>query len=185
MKPDPKEFRVLVRIQNNRLLRLREDLRLSATSLAAAVGISYQKYLDLESLRSMPVNRKTGDWTPTARKLAAFHGVGLDYLWPPAVRSVTRHETARELAAIEILYLLQPTNPEQLTQRAEHAEAVREAVAELLPAERAVLSQRASGATLEEIGRRTGLGRERVRSVEMRALDDVRKGLKRRGVSLP
>lgn len=175
---DPAEFRVQVKLRNNRLLRLREDLGLSAADLAARAGVSYQKYVSLESLRSKPVDRKTGDWTPTARRIAGFHGVGLDWLWPETVRSITR----RELAAVEVLYLSRPSTPEELASRAEQTTAVREAVRELYPSERRLLQLRASGETLEEAGQKMGVGRERLRTFEMRTLGKLREGLKRRGI---
>lgn len=57
-----KEFRVDVKIKNNRLIAAREERGLSAPQLCAAAGIVYSNYIRIESLQDSPISKRTGDF---------------------------------------------------------------------------------------------------------------------------
>lgn len=95
-----KEFRVKVDVRNNRLIRYREELGMSPKEFAAAVGIGYHHYLSYESMRQHPIG-KTGEWLQTARKIADYHGLGFDELWPQVVLDMESVSQERKIGVEE------------------------------------------------------------------------------------
>src|ERR1035437_8090216 len=57
--------------------------------IAEAAGLSYQSVCRLVSLRESPFLKKTGEYRPTATKLAEFFGVPTTKLFPEFLRELT------------------------------------------------------------------------------------------------
>jgi len=96
---------------------------------------------------------KTGEWRPLALKIADFHGVDVEWLFPESVQAVKHSVISRELGACDMGLLLEPPNPEQLLLEAERngivAECVDGTVDGVLVREWVVEDR-----TLDEIGKR-------------------------------
>lgn len=179
-----KEFRLEVRVRNNRLIRLREELGISAPVFAETAGVNYNQYVALESLKASPVRKRNGEWTDTALKVAVFHGVSPEDLWPDAVLRVSGQTKVAELSADEAAALASggmlglgsaPPDPDDQLHEAELEDYVRRAVLRLDPAEQQVVSRRfgmrgSEKATFADIGSDLGLCQERVRQIQSKAL---------------
>lgn len=150
-----KDFELTMRLRNNHLKRRRLELGLSPRQIAEQTGVGYQTYLDLEGLRMSPLS-KLGGWLPSAEKIAEFHGVGPEELWPEAVLSVVQPVVTREIDAGDFRELMfddgADVDPERLLMDRELAEGVQEAIDELPPRQREVIRRRMMGYTLEEAG---------------------------------
>jgi transcriptional regulator with XRE-family HTH domain len=148
-----RDLELTMRLRNNHIKRRRLELGLSTRQLAEQAGIGYPTYLDLEGLRASPLSR-FGGWTPSAKKLAEFHGVGPAVLWPDAVLLVVQPVVTREIDAEEFLALMFDdgvvTDPERLLMARETEECLRRAIEDLPTRQQEVLSRRMEGATLEE-----------------------------------
>jgi len=181
-----KDFHMTVRLRNNQLRQRREELGLSPKVIAERAGISYEKYLALESMRKAPVVA-AGGWSKTAVRLASFHGVDCAELFPASVREVTKTEvqTIVDLADIAPMLAMGPDEV-PLLQDAAFEQLQFTAVA------MAYLEQHASsdvvhvvrerglyGCTLDEAGAKLGLSRERTRQLYETGLGLLRHGAER------
>ncbi|MFA5186846.1 MAG: sigma factor-like helix-turn-helix DNA-binding protein [Patescibacteria group bacterium] len=79
------ELRLKIRLYNNRLIRAREELGLSARDAAEKIGVEYGHLLRLEALKKSPYDSRTQELTPTAKKILDFHGLSEDYVWPKEI----------------------------------------------------------------------------------------------------
>jgi len=150
-----KEFEVYIQIRNNRLKERREVLGLSTYELAERAGISYGSYIRLENMKGSPLgyergfgpDRKFGVWTPAARKLATFHGVEVEELFPGAVLAMKKSEAKRKMGEEEIIRLLPSgerecfPSPSEEYDSVEMREAVRTAISRLSAREADILSR--------------------------------------------
>lgn len=138
-----KEFELEFRVRNNLLKQRRIELGMNQGQFAEAVGITASSYSALETMRESPLHAK-GGWRMTAQKIADYHGVGPDELWPGTVLAVEVSKGTRLLDAEEIgglllgehhMRLLASRPHEELMEK-EDAEAVDEALGRLRPSER-------------------------------------------------
>ncbi len=183
-----KELRVEVRLKNNRLIRLREELGLKPMAMAKRIGVGYQVLLNFENLRRPPT-RKTGDWRPSALRIAAFHGVSPSYCWPAAVRNIQTASAEVELSAHDAAALVAQEqigpkpiscDPEQKIIDAELVDEMESAFEHLKPRERNVLTARfglgdATERNLQDIAGLSGCSAERIRQVEAKGLNKLRR----------
>lgn len=185
-QPLPKEFRVTMRLRNNRLLSLREERGMTGQQVADAIGISYVTYVGMEGLRLSP-KKKNGEWKATACKIAEFFRLTPDLLWPDMVLRVVDPVVSTELdgrqmatmlpQATEIAHGLPAPDPFEALFSAERKQRLEAAMWTLTPMERKVIEYRMEGKTLLEIGERYHLGRERIRQLEAGALRKLRECL--------
>jgi DNA-binding XRE family transcriptional regulator len=99
-----KPFRAVVRLKNNRLVRLREELGLTSVALAEKIGMALSTYIGLENLKTQAM-KKTGKWSDSATKIAEFHGVSCEWLWPDEVRAIRARALILEANARELVGL--------------------------------------------------------------------------------
>ena len=160
-----KEFRVTLRVHNNLLVERREELGMSQGQLAASAGMHIATINTMECLRYSPLDGK-GDWKPSARRVAEFHGLPPDELWPQAIRNVTEPTQTRAFDSGELRNLLVAStsrlltaSPEELAGADEEVELVRKAVKTLEPREEWVL-RRQFGIFDDEQAPRTSMSRQ-------------------------
>lgn len=139
-----KTFQVIVKIRNNRLIKLREQLGLSGPQVAEKMGVSYGVYIQLESLTASPMSARN-EWRDVARRVAEFHGVDLEYLFPDAVLAVKQAIARREVEIEEIAPLLSGGADEMVSladgyDRQELAEKIAELLGELTQRDREIVS---------------------------------------------
>jgi DNA-binding XRE family transcriptional regulator len=134
-----KEFRVLVKVRNNRLIQRREELGLSAPRLAEKMGVNYHSYVQLESMKDSPLD-SAGEWRAIAVTIAEFHAVSLDELFPEAVQQIRQASAMRlmdggELAALASGEFRQTEAlmPDEIVARKQLVESTREALDKLSP----------------------------------------------------
>lgn len=188
-----KPLRVELRVRNNVMIRLREEMGFtSASAFCKAAKINYEQYNALENMRSSPIypdterRRKLGyvGWTSVAREIAAFHGVDLATLWPDAVLRMRKVFSVGEFDENDIRSLgssvraLQES-PEEAVEVVQLQSRVRRVLSTLTPREEKVIRMRfgigePSDRTLEEIGEKFHVTRERTRMIEAKALRKLR-----------
>ena len=177
-----KDFRVKVRVQNNRLLQRREELGLTQGDLAKRVPMSWGNYSAFERLSLSPIYIKTGYWRPEARMLADFHGVTCDDLWPDCVLAVQRNSFERSVNATDLALLAvgsPPDPPDLLAEGSELKQILAGAMRGLTERDKLIIEMRfglngQEELTLNEIAQKFEVGRERIRQIEGRALRKLR-----------
>lgn len=181
-----KPLRLTMRLSNNLLIRLRESKGLSAPQAAKLIGVRYNTYLAIENMRSKPYGRRPGfgpvvyDWSPSAKKIASFYGVEPFDLWPADVLAVEKTGATVEASMDELSAALLMSSPPLDPEMSLIAKQSAELVDELSPRMQRVLSARAEGYTLEEIGNDLGLSKERIRTLEARAHGKMISAMKRK-----
>lgn len=183
-----KELELTLRLRNNRLKQRRDALGMTQAALAAAAGVSVAAYQELEGLRRSPQAGDAGGWRwrEAALLLARFHCVEPEVLFPPSVLKVETSVASRKVDAAELSPLLTQHQqrlleaPDVAHDREELREQVKLALARLSPREAQVLRLRfgldGDGVrTLNEIGAALDVGPERVRQIEAKALQKLKK----------
>lgn len=179
-----KDLELTLRVRNNQLKQRRDGLGLSQKGLAAAAGVSFNEYAELERMRASPLGRD-GEWGKCARKLAIFYEVEPRELFPPAVQAVEDPVAVRRVDAWELQPLLSSHQqraieaPDVLHDQDELRENLERACASLTMRECEVLRRRfgaGSGGeeTLEEIAESYGVNRERIRQIQAKAICKLR-----------
>jgi RNA polymerase sigma factor (sigma-70 family) len=183
----PKEFRVEVRLRNNRLITYREQLGLKPREMAERIGVSYGTLLRYEGLRKNPV-AKWGGWADSAVTIATYHGVSPSFFWPASVLAVEKPMAQIELSSDEARRLVAPgqvmtrlaPSPDDGVAKKELEEAFRLALSSLTDREERVLVYRfglrgEAEHTYSGTGERFGLSVERIRQIEAKALKTLRR----------
>lgn len=162
-----KPLRVVMRIKNNRLVRLREELGLTIGALAKLIPMSTSLLCALENFSRSPLAATGDDWAPSAKTLAAFHGISPKFLWPDEIVRLRAKRLHLELSSQEAFVLC--AGPAEM-EREELAAALPKLLSEACnPTEAAVLRSRADGLSFEEIGHGYGLSKSRVQQIASRA----------------
>lgn len=175
-----KPFRVDIRVRNNRLVRLREELGLSQAEMARRIPITVGCLCAYENLHTMPWS---GDhWKAAALAIAAFHGVSPEYIWPECVAQVVGAQRSFELDLREAKTLA--TDPHRQLEAKEIGTLLHEMTAKLSPKHARVLEQRFDDErTLKDVGDDYEVSRERIRTIEREAVravgDELWKSAKR------
>ena len=170
-----KEFRVTVKLRNNRLLSLREEMGLSQSLAAKAIGISLAYYGALECCREAPryaTGKRAGQWKDCVLSIARFYDRDAGWIFPDAVSSVHRTTLVRRLNGLELQSLTDGRDPRL----------------NLLPAALETLSERERGMLSNRFGLESGhmktldecaeldkgISGERARQIQNRALRKLR-----------
>jgi RNA polymerase sigma factor (sigma-70 family) len=180
----PKDFRLIVRIYNNRLRERREATGLGACAFARSIGITPSMYCRYESLDESPIDTRHagGRWKGSALRIAkALHVLPAD-IFPESARAIRVSRAERRVDAEEVAGLLAPpsdVSPFALLAAGEERAAIDEVLATLTERERLVLSRRfglddGHVQDLVQIGETLGVSHERVRQIEAKALSKLR-----------
>jgi RNA polymerase sigma factor (sigma-70 family) len=99
-----KPFEVELKLRNNLLKQRRVELGMTPRQLAEAVGVHYEAYLSLEGLRRSPIGKR-GEWLSVAIKIADFHQLSPEELWPPEVFDVVKTKASMLLDRDDVMAL--------------------------------------------------------------------------------
>jgi RNA polymerase sigma factor (sigma-70 family) len=180
----PKDFRLEVRIYNNRLRERREATGLGACAFAVSIKMTPALYCRYESLDESPIDTRhtDGRWKESALRIAkALHVLPAD-IFPESARAIRTSRAERRVDAEEVAGLLAPPSdmsPFALLSAGEERAAIDEVLATLNERERLVLLRRFgldgdNAQDLLQIGEALGVTRERVRQIEAKALQKLR-----------
>lgn len=165
------EFRLQIKVRNNRLMKAREQLGMSPKQFAAAVGMSYGQYLAYEGLKMDPFRAGGRGLRETAERICEFHQLSADYFWPEAVRAVVKPQLEAEISAPAL---------QQLSAGASEANRafILHMLRSLSPREEKVIRMRfgidEDERTLLDVGRDFEVSSERIRGIEAKALRKLR-----------
>jgi len=182
-----KEFRLEVKIRNNRLLKSKEESGLRVPEFCEAAGIPRSHWHGYTSMRMSPIT-EAGEWKDSAIRLSAFCGLQLEELFPDAVLAVEKNFVQLEVGAEEVQRVLSMDQPLM----GDQAEAVdlriqiKQAISALEPREEAVLKLLfgidVHEHTVDEVAKLLGVSSSRVNSISSTAMRRLRYG--RRGRAL-
>ena len=171
------DFEVTIRLRNNHLKRRRLELGMNSGEFAEAIGTAPGTYSALETLKDSPLT-KHGQWRPLARRIAAYHGVPCDELWPEVVLAVERSVITREIDGAELRLLAErPLDPEQLLMEKESQQdesLVDDLVVGLTERQRRAVVLHEEGQTLGEIGEFFGVTPAVIRQHEAKGYRKIR-----------
>lgn len=178
-----KEFEVTIKVRNNLLIQRREELGLSSVRFAEAVGIRYEMYCSLESMRLDPIGAR--GWRPAVLKIAEYHGVGPDELFPPSICAVKNPTVVRQISSEQIHTFLSEYQqraalpPDVEVEIQDERACLDRALKKLSLRERKIIAllHGLNGEmcqTAEEVAVRFGVTSARIRQLEIRALRKIR-----------
>jgi RNA polymerase sigma factor (sigma-70 family) len=192
----PKDFRLVVRIYNNRLRERREATGLGACAFARSIDMTPSLYCRYETMDESPIDMKVNSgrrkpdavdqsgikWKRSARRIAEALKVQPADIFPEAARAIRVSRAERRVDAEEVAGLLAPPSdmsPFALLSAGEERAAIDEMLATLTERERLVLSRRfgledGHVQDLVQIGETLGVSHERVRQIEAKALSKLR-----------
>lgn len=185
-----KDMRIEVKVRNNLVLSRMDEMGIeSVAELCRRLDETrtedepraHQVSVGLLINMRLPARKKTGEWITPALRLATFFRCMPEDLFsePQQYDALQKNRSHAELSFAEIQQLTarnrEPITPEIAMQATQLRTAISNALRSLAPREEQVLRMRfgfESGTemTLEEIGHAFGVSRERVRSIEVRAL---------------
>lgn len=179
---ETREFRVAMRLYNNRMAEIREAHGWSQRHASAACGVSESAWNALESLRASPLAwtgagaTRVLAWSRVALAVATALEVEPGWLWPEAVIQVHGGKKSLKVGAAEAMALMGSVQSPEI-----HALGVetRKLLATLTPREEKVIRMRfgigeKSDHTAEEVGQDFGVTSGRIRQIEIRALRKLR-----------
>lgn len=188
-----KEYRFIVRIKNNRMMRLREEVGFTCAQVAEVVGICATVYREYERMARSPVDKKNSDWRPAAKAIANFFCVEPEYLWPESIKAVRRSRiqfTADYDSVLDLMgqaSKLASRSPELMLESKEMARDIELSFNELKPRKQHVIKRyygfdndNGGPVTFDEVGKDIGVGKERARQICEKSLCDIKRGSKGR-----
>lgn len=184
MRQALKTFEVEIRLRNNLLKQRRIELGLSPREFAEKAGLNYGSYLKLEGLRESPLGSR-GEWRQCARRVADFLRMLPDDLFPSEVLAVEQNRVTTCLSPKEMRSLCEgstllepPALPSAGIEEHDVRKALCQALSFLNKREKKVITSRfglrGKPKTLEELSKDLGVGGERVRQIEQKALRKLR-----------
>lgn len=148
-----KEFEVTIKVRNNLLKQRRLELGMNQADISRAIGINHSLYNALETMKDSPMGPR--GWRPAAQRVADFHGLSCEELFPSAIRSVKKATVSRLFTADEAQMLSGGvlSDVQSLSENAQSRDVVMGAVKLLTPEEQSVLFHRFGLAGHEEMTR--------------------------------
>ena len=168
-----KPFRVTVRVKNNRMVKLREELGLNLAEFSRRAGVQMGTVCALENFRKSPWTGK--DWRPIALKIAEFHGVSPEWLWPEVIQEVKKNAFMLEANAEDVRRFKGPH--EELENRELKEVLETKVFPKLLPIEKVAVVGLAEGTTATDLGKKYGLSKTRISQMGHRGRNKVAEAL--------
>jgi RNA polymerase primary sigma factor len=179
---NPKDYRIEIKVKNNRLLSQMEKAGyFSVAKFAEAIGMNRSVIDRIVRMRSAALDEE-GYYRPEALKIAEFLNCTPHDIYPPAqMRQVLTVNTAQVTANANEMDSLTSSlrtlafSPEQKMILDEAKQALKQLMLTLTPREHRILDLRfgltnGEEKTLEDIGSMFGLSRDRIRQIEQKAL---------------
>jgi DNA-directed RNA polymerase specialized sigma24 family protein len=175
----PPEFRVEIRVRNNRIIRARERLgHKSAKAAAAALGLQYGHFCSYEAMTETPLKKDGIEWKESALQIADALFAAPEDLWPEASRKIEKVRATFEATSEQLREFA--GNAERRIILEEDKAGVRRALGAIDPRRRRALLQRfEDDAALEEIGKKLDVSRSRAGQIVSDGLSNVREQIKK------
>lgn len=166
------DFNIKVTVRNGRLLRAIREKFDSAAELARVAGVNQSQVTALVTMRARPI-LKDGNLSSAAEAIVSALGVPADELWPEHIRRLKskRATVEVEMDAQTFAEIALGNSDQSLIYR----QAIKRWAGCLSDREKGVLSARYGGVTLDELASEQGVGRERIRQIEHKAIVKMRK----------
>lgn len=173
-----KELRFIAQIKNNRLLRIREEMKMNQSEFAKLLGVTNTFYGRMENLKFYPLIKNDTEWSESATKIAKKLRLPEDYIWPEALKTIEKTKIEMELDAKELLALTSAattTTPDDYLRQVDLRIAVNKMLATLEPREEKIIRLRFGMSkedvddgerTLEEIGDMLNVTSGRIQAIE-------------------
>lgn len=174
-----KQLRVTIVVRNNLLHQRREDLGMSQTDLCRAAGIQQNTYSGLERMTESPFT-KGGMWRDPVLKIAAFHGLSPEELFPPEILDM-RGGVRMMACDVDELAQLAAMGPETQALLRRAGGTVHALITEKCsPREVQVLTRRFGldgndEQSLAAVAAAEGVSPERIRQIENKAMEKLRR----------
>jgi len=183
---EPKDYRIEIKVKNNRLLTKMEAAGyLSVAKFAEALGMNRHTIDRIVQMKSAALDEE-GYYRPQALQIAEFLNCTPQDIYPPAQMRGTMKENKAQITAnaneVDSLTSSLRTlafSPERKMILNEANQALKAAMMTLTPKEQRILDLRygltyGEEKTLDEVGAMFGVSRERIRQQEMKALRKMR-----------
>ena len=174
-----KDYRVTVRVRNNNILKMIEGKGISGTKVAKDIGMSYAALSRYIQLRDSPIDAK-GAVKLTAQKLCDYFGMLVEEVWSlEQLTPIECNSREVEFSYQELTRLENISDPVLSLENDQLKEVIDfTLITKLTPREAKILKLRfgfeGDPLTLEQVGDMLGIGRERVRQIEAKALRKLR-----------
>ena len=178
-----KDYRVTIKVRNARIINaFAEKDEVVGAIVAAKIGISYGKLLDLSNLKLSPI-KKDGSLLPEVVKICDYlNKLPTDLFSPDQIFPLETNTAEVDMTVEEVEMLMFPASggvdPETLLASNQSKNALNEILASLTPTETKVLQLRhglgCAEHTLDAIARVFGVTQERIRQIEAKALRKMR-----------
>lgn len=174
------EFRVEIKVKNAVLYNAITELGLSIPKFCKKYGFTYDIVIKYINFKKSPI-ACDGGWLESAEKLSDFLGIGLEELFPEAIRElkVENNKFVRDMSSKVALEMA--SNPEMLIGKQEYEEKIVNHIFENTTSRDAkMLKDRFfNDKTLMEVSSCSGISPERARQIEQMAMWRVKKYIKR------
>ena len=179
-----KEFRLKVSVRNNLLLSAIEAQGYtSVAEFERACGLGLGRINNLVAMRDAPI-LQSGEFSQNAKLVMEVLGAAPTDLWTEQQLTIKLKTNSgeRDIDADIVQHLLEQKSrtdylpsPEDSLLAAETSAIVQQVLGTISPREKDILQERfEKDLTLEEVGNHHGVSRERIRSIEAKALRKLR-----------
>lgn len=173
-------FRVELKVKNAKLYNAITRDHATVNAFCSAHGLSPGLVGELLNFKISPMDSRW-QWRKVVHEICEITGELPEDLFPEHMRIVIERNTrALELNEAQVMELADRVNPVARLESSETKSAIENAIAKLKPRERQVLMLRfglggvGDEMTLDEVGARFGVNRERIRQIEAKGLRALR-----------
>ena len=168
-----RDYEITVKVRNGRILsRARECGYASIAELSRASGITYSQLVSLVAMREKPTGYR-GEWRPFVETLAAFLRCEADDLFTDTQKNCSVKTNTGTVFLDEPEFARLATG-DGVEQRLLAKSTTDRLLSILNPRELDIITRRAAGETLDEVGKPYKIARERVRQIEAKSLRKMR-----------
>lgn len=180
-----KDLRVIIRVKNNLLVKLRESMSFNQMQMAEYLKVGKCSYGDLENLVKPPRNKK-GEWSPIALKIAKNLKMLVEDVFPESLQNVKKNKIEKEINTNNLIDYYQTTDvykqissPEKKHIDRNIKNEIKKTIETLTPREQEVINHRYgfngySAVSLKKCGEIMGICGTRVQQIEAKGIRKLR-----------
>lgn len=168
------DFAITLKVQNGPLYKAIMGRHKNVAQFCKSSGLSQTAVGNLLNFKLSPLVSEGTEWSTLALRVADALQVEPEDVFPERLRIVLPTNKATRFVSTSAVEDLLVEGPERALETKQLAETIMTA-AKLTPREKFVVLERIDGATLEEVGKVFDVNRERVRVVEARAFEKLRR----------